>query len=140
MDGLENPSYRNLQPPNAAMLAQSVLNEICRLLAEDELTQEQIAARMGVSRTTIWAIAADKRPASPPYTPEEEPSPPDPPARCPACGGLVYLPCLLCQLRGLASTVRPPESDEELPEPTRLELKPEHRRRYEEIRRQGAMP
>lgn len=84
------------------MLTLPVVLEIRRLLEEGELSQRTIAAKMGVSRSTVSALANGRRgwhgrqsarsmlrPSSGAALPQ----------RCPDCGGLVFMPCRLCRLR-----------------------------------------
>lgn len=83
------------------MLAPHVIQQIAALLAEGRLSQRRIAVLLGVSRGTIGAIAAGNRPEAyvPPPADGDEDQPAGPAARCPGCGGLVYLPCRLCRVR-----------------------------------------
>lgn len=85
------------------MISQGVVDQILRLLAEGRLSQRKISRALGVSRGTIGAIAKGHRPR--PRTTDERWGdtyrPLGPPTRCPGCGGLVYMPCLLCRVRNL---------------------------------------
>ncbi len=82
-----------------------VVEEIRRLLDEAELSQRKIADKLGVSRGTVGAISNGQRGI---YGREHDPHEPDlcnlnlPPERCPGCGGMVYVPCLLCRARRYA--------------------------------------
>ena len=83
------------------MLAPARVKEAERLLAEGRLSQRKIARAIGISRATIGAIAAGRRPD---YEARErarasELEPWGPLARCPGCGGMVYSPCRLCRVR-----------------------------------------
>jgi hypothetical protein len=84
------------------MLAISVVEEIQRLLDEGKLSQRKIAARLGVGRGTVGAIASGQRGL---YGRETDPDGPHPlvpqapPERCPQCGFLVYTPCMICSTR-----------------------------------------
>ena len=87
------------------MLPLVVVEEIRRLLDEAELSQRKIADKLGVSRGTVGAISNGQRGI---YGREPDPHEPDlcrldlPPERCPGCGGMVYVPCLLCRTRRYA--------------------------------------
>lgn len=84
------------------MLALSVVQEIDRLLQEGELSQRKIAARLGVSRGTVGAIASGRRGlyGKDPHDNHREPLPPQsPPRRCKRCGYYVHMPCLICRSR-----------------------------------------
>jgi transcriptional regulator with XRE-family HTH domain len=150
------------------MLAPHLVEEIRRLLAGGKLSQRKIARLKGVSRGTVGLIAAGKRRdpvrAAPPWDADLD-RPLEPPARCPSCGGRVYLPCRLCRTRrflekqkkgekphlnpsgsqtflsGLRKTGRnacPPglrKNGDSPREIVGLALKPDHQRRYEEVRR-----
>lgn len=85
------------------MIAPAVVREIRDLLAGGGLSQRKIAQRVGVSRGTVNAIARGKRPD---YLPRRQPAdglipPSGPPRRCPGCGGMVQMPCLVCHLRAI---------------------------------------
>jgi len=120
------------------MLAPALVAEVRRLLAEGRLSYRKIAKLSGVSRGTIGAIATGRRPDYPPPRAGEEESlePSGPPERCPECGGMVYMPCRLCSMRGAtaAERIRPAIPDAEVEELPSLDLKQEHRQRYEQVR------
>lgn len=91
------------------MIAVSKVDEIRQLLAEGRLSQRQIAKATGISRATVGAIAAGKRPdyslrQRPRDALEDEPL--GPLARCGGCGGLVHMPCRLCRIRALKEAER----------------------------------
>ena len=84
------------------MIANAVVREIRDLLAGGELSQRKIARRVGVSRGTVNAIARGSRPNY--AARRREPAgdfiaPTGLPVRCPGCGGMVQMPCLLCRVR-----------------------------------------
>jgi hypothetical protein len=65
------------------------------------MPQRQIARELGVSRSTVQQILSGE------WTGFREQEPlPEPiddgaiTERCPGCGGMVYMPCRACQLRG----------------------------------------
>ena len=89
------------------MIAPAKVKEIEDLIAEGRLSQRKIARLTGISRATIGAIAAGRRPdyderhrlrqlelAEEPLGPRQ---------RCPGCGGVVYMPCRLCRVRRIKS-------------------------------------
>jgi len=84
------------------MLPLATIQEINRLVRDGQLSQRKIARQLGVSRGTVAAIASGRRGI---YgkEPEDESSrslaPQSPPVRCPACGFLIYMPCLVCRAR-----------------------------------------
>jgi hypothetical protein len=82
------------------MLALSLVQEIDRLLSEGQLSRRKIAQRLRVSRSVVCAIANGQRGL---YGKQPEPDEPDrealPPERCPKCGYLVQMPCLVCRTR-----------------------------------------
>jgi hypothetical protein len=122
------------------MIAPDTVADIRRLLAEDVLGQREIARRMGVCRSTVGAIAAGRRLDRPAKRPPEadlwETS--DPPERCSTCGGLVYMPCMLCRLRKEIGEHRKKSPVDRTAQAVvrgiALELRPDHRSRYEDIR------
>ncbi len=84
------------------MLSLTMVLEIRRLLDEGELSQRAIAEKLNVSRGVVGAMASGRRglfgrdesaPARHAINPGALP------VRCPDCGGLVYLPCVLCAAR-----------------------------------------
>jgi hypothetical protein len=82
------------------MLLPEKVEQVRRLLAAGEATYRDIAKLAGVSRTTVQAIALNRR-REPLPKPEPDERPVGPPVRCPGCGGLVYAPCVLCRIRRL---------------------------------------
>ena len=91
------------------MIAPKIVAEIRRLLDLKTHSQRRIAALLGVSRGTVAAIASGRRATTCRRTQcDDDPAEPSgPPARCPGCGGLVYMPCLLCRLRKTERRARP---------------------------------
>ena len=85
------------------MIASAVVSEIRDFLAEGALSQRRIAQRLGVSRGTVNAIARGRRPDYDARWPEPMAddfiTPDGLPQRCPGCGGMVQMPCLLCHVR-----------------------------------------
>jgi len=78
--------------------------EIRGMLLEGKLSQRRIAERAGVSRGTVSAIALGKRPDREDRrqaVPGDFVPPSGPLRRCPGCGGMVQMPCLLCHVRRL---------------------------------------
>jgi hypothetical protein len=83
------------------MLAMAKVKEVERLLLEGRLSQRKIAAIVGISRATVSAIAAGRRPD---YEARlaaraSELEPLGPIVRCGGCGGRVYSPCRACRVR-----------------------------------------
>ncbi len=125
------------------MLATSQVNEIRRLLETGNYSQRKIARMTGVSRGSIGAIAGGRRPDYENRLKEDDETgqPQGPPGRCETCGALVYPPCRLCTLRrqlALKRQIPPlpgPLVESQPPEPLGLELRDEHRKRYEQVRR-----
>ncbi len=146
------------------MIAPSMVKQVRDLLAERKWSQRKIAKMMGVSRGTVGAIASGKRTDHdrlPRVKPDEPDRPTGPPERCPGCGGIVYMPCRLCRVRELLkkASKTPWRGRAEkgtrfnLPErpggcfaqikpgpffgsedPLQLDLREEHRVRYEQVR------
>lgn len=86
------------------MIADAVVAEIRELLVQGGLSQRGIAQRLDVSRGTVSAIARGKRPdhaARPRRRADDFIPPAGPPVRCPGCGGMVRMPCLLCHVRAI---------------------------------------
>ena len=88
------------------MLSLALVEEIDRLLQDGRLSQRKIAARLGVGRGTVSAIANGHRglfgrePQGTRHEPSLRPSlHGEPSVRCPRCGFKVYLPCLVCRTR-----------------------------------------
>lgn len=84
------------------MLNRYVIDQVKTLLAQGELSQREIARRLKISRGTVNAIANGRRRDRPEPDPNEDIGLfVGPPRRCRDCGGMVYMPCLLCQVRRL---------------------------------------
>jgi transcriptional regulator with XRE-family HTH domain len=121
------------------MIEENTVAEIRRLLAEGSLSQRKIAGLTHVSRGTVSAIASGRRPQYDGPTGDDWAEPTGPPVRCPDCGGMVYLPCQLCRVRKLIAKRRRTPQDrtgqrKDAFEPIDLDLRPDHRARYEEVR------
>ena len=84
------------------MLSLALVEEISRLLAEGQLSHRKIAAKLGVSRGTVGAIASGRRgmyghePGAENLSLNQQSALAE---RCPTCGAMVYKPCLLCRSR-----------------------------------------
>jgi len=87
------------------MLPTALVHEIDRLLKQGELSHRKIAARLGVSRGVVSAIAKGRRGLYGKESDDEPRSltPTLPPARCPRCGYRIYPPCLVCCARDAAA-------------------------------------
>jgi hypothetical protein len=83
------------------MLPIALVNEIDSLIHEGSLSHRRIAARLGVSRGIVSAIANRRRGlyGHDPFAKHSPLVPTSPPTRCPTCGYRVYLPCLVCRTR-----------------------------------------
>ena len=91
------------------MLSLTQVLKVRRLLDEGALSQRAIAQKMKISRGIVGAIASGQRglfgrdeaaPAKYAINPGALP------VRCPDCGGLVFLPCLLCAARAYRYGIR----------------------------------
>ena len=86
------------------MIAPHIVHAIRELLHEGQMSQRGIAKRLGVSRGTVNAIARGKRrerPLQSRMSTVEGFGIASEPVRCPGCGGLVHMPCLLCYVRSI---------------------------------------
>ncbi|HLA83676.1 MAG TPA: hypothetical protein VJL29_02695 [Thermoguttaceae bacterium] len=103
------------------MIAPQVIHEIQRLLEREELSHRKIAARLGVSRGTVNAVADGshaRRDVCRRQRPDRFDPPHGPPRRCPVCGRLVQMPCLACHLQKLtAKRATSPRDPRTRPEP-----------------------
>ena len=91
------------------MIPPALVQEVRRLLAQPGLSQRKVAILTGVSRASVGAIAAGRRPeypvrCNPDDTDDDFPQ--GPAERCPTCGGMVYMPCRLCRVRSIKSQER----------------------------------
>ncbi len=77
------------------------IEKIEALLAQENMSQRQISRITGVSRGIIAQIAAGNRPDYIARQLEQGAldEPRGPLARCGTCGGRVYMPCRLCEVR-----------------------------------------
>jgi hypothetical protein len=94
------------------MIAENMITEVRRLLAEKSLSQREIAKRTGVSRGTVSAVASGKRRNGPrPLRSSDECGgfrpPTGMPTRCRGCGALTQMPCLACYIRARNAARRP---------------------------------
>jgi predicted transcriptional regulator len=83
------------------MLTPAKITEARRLLDRGLMSQREIARELGISRTTLRAIAKGRRPEIPVDAAEDDSKCQLPPVRCRGCGGMVHAPCRLCRLREL---------------------------------------
>ncbi len=84
------------------MIPHHKVDTVRELLAAGTLSHRNIAEKVGISRATVGEIATGRRPDFPPRaTPADElfATPSGPPVRCDGCGGRVYMPCRLCEVR-----------------------------------------
>ena len=116
------------------MIAPKIVADVRRLLAEGTHSQRKIARLTGISRGTVGAIASGRRTDYDNSGNGDLEEPSGPPERCPGCGGMVYMPCLLCQARN-ESAENPRRSAYSSVAPVRagLELRPEHHARYRQV-------
>ncbi len=119
------------------MLAPWLVEQVKQLLAEGRHSQRQVARIVGVSRGTVHAIATGKRRDRPAPKPSGFPGqePPGPVERCAGCGAVVETPCRLCRVRRLLAEGRLQRLPGKPEGRLGLELREEHRRRYEQVRR-----
>jgi hypothetical protein len=116
------------------MIHPSLVTAVQHLLAEQQLSHRKIAAKTGVSRSSVGRIARGERPEyDDPGDPEDAPK-----VRCPGCGGLQTLPCCVCRDRTAVADIeaaarRTPGAEESEPDELNLELRPNHQARYEPI-------
>ena len=86
------------------MIAEEKIREAETMLARGTMSQRKIAKITGLSRGTIHMIANGTRTIQvkviDPDMPPEQVN--GPKVRCPGCGGMVQMPCLLCYLKSLA--------------------------------------
>lgn len=115
------------------MLSPAQIRRIKELLADGTHTYRQIAHLLGVSLGTVSAIASRRR-WSDEVVDLHRDEPEGPPQRCPECGGLVMMPCLLCATREQIIRGRLPQLAALLDAPLGLDLTPEHQRRYAQVR------
>ncbi len=117
------------------MITPAAIHEIERLLKEGQHSRRQIAELAGVARGSVTAVVSGERRVddfldqTPIYKPLSKPR------RCPSCGGMVRMPCKLCQTRELMRSKSLTEHRPILDTPIGLNLKPEEQARYAEVRR-----
>lgn len=93
------------------MISPKIITEAARLLLARELSQRQIAARLGISRGTVLAVSRQRRSlklrrvqrAAKPRSKQQRRyvervtlHAARLPERCPECRNLVQLPCQIC--------------------------------------------
>ena len=112
------------------MISQEKYQAVQKLLADGVLSQRRIAALVGVNRGTVRAIAAETRSHKNRRTDKTQDRwTSDDLSRCPICGNMVMMPCLICEIqqRGFCSD----SSDEAIT--IGFDLKPDHQERLQEI-------
>jgi hypothetical protein len=85
-------------------VTQAKVLEVQRLIKLGDLSFRKIARMVGIGRGTVGQIASGKRLAWPDRVRAADNRAyrhAGPIARCPECGGRVYIPCLLCHVRAL---------------------------------------
>jgi hypothetical protein len=88
------------------MISVALEKRVRSLLAEGTLSQRSIARLTGLSRSSIGGIARGNRRAFIAAGVDDGVkffSTSQSPQRCPECGGLVYMPCHACRIRGYVS-------------------------------------
>ena len=84
------------------MIAAETIAEIRRLLAEGRHSQREIARQTGVCRGSVGTIASGRRRNGDDSLESREDELAvlsGPPVRCRGCGGMVYMPCVLCRVQ-----------------------------------------
>ena len=81
------------------MLTLKTIIEIQGLLEEGELSRRAIAARLGVSRGTVNAVANGQRGIWGKIPEDEKAGRTAQAERCHECGYSVYKPCIICEAR-----------------------------------------
>jgi hypothetical protein len=118
------------------MITSEKVAEIERLLTEGHHSQRTIAVMANVSRGTVAAIAAGRRPNYDELRrrrAEEDAFARGPVGRCSTCGGTVRLPCRLCHVRKLLAESKLPALPPWPEEAPQVTLTGEYRLRYEEV-------
>ena len=117
------------------MLQQATVDEIRRLLTAGQWSMRKIARELRVCRGTVGAIAHGRRKDRVPKERDDDLLlPRGPPQRCPGCGGMVLMPCLLCRVRRRIRKRRYYCPEQPGVDP-HLELVGQDRDRYEQARR-----
>lgn len=117
--------------PKIPMIKNAVIAQIEQML-DSNLSLRKIAARLGVSHTTVSRVASRKRNQVDLSDQIDEAQ--GPIVRCPKCGGRTRLPCAYCQITKSKRVIKITPSDLQPAEEFQVELVGEHRRRYEKIR------
>lgn len=120
-------------------IAENRIAEVKRLLAVGCYSQRQIARMTSISRGVISAVKLGRRRDRPRSRSEEDDANDmnGPKERCPGCGGMTTMPCRTCRDRqALAKARRRPGAEINDPDGLNLQLKPETKARYEEVRSQ----
>jgi len=116
---------------------------LVKRLLEEGMTQRDIARQTGVSRGTVSRVSQGILTVGERHEETSFPKRLDQPTRCPKCGLLVTTdPCIFCYTEAYSEIDRPTKKTgrrrkqhNDDSDPLRIRLRPEHRRRYEEIRR-----
>lgn len=88
-----------------------MVDEAQRLWSTGQWSQRQISRYLGICRATVRLIILGKYTIRLREQDEQQAAMFDPeagpPEHCPTCGGMVYMPCHLCYVRGLKSRAIP---------------------------------
>lgn len=117
------------------MIPPSTILEIQRLLKKKHYGRRKIAKRLRVSLGTVVAVATGVRQVKDYLDHPLEREPAKETRRCPSCGALVNMPCMLCQTREMLAGHQLPPLEPRVDTPIGLNLKPEHQAGYAEVRR-----
>lgn len=96
------------------MIANEVIREVERLIAERQLSQRAISARTGISTVMVNRIAAGKRKIKLVAKVDRQHDSEQwrkPYYRCKGCGGKVQIPCLRCAIKNGTADERPAFSE-----------------------------
>lgn len=88
------------------MIHPVIIREVKQLLANGQLSHRKIAAKVGVSRGTVGAVARGVRDERWPKKSDVWETTHGPAQRCPSCGARVYMPCRLCKVRAAVARER----------------------------------
>lgn len=106
------PVLRLVIPRGPVMrITTEIVAQVQRLLTQENHSQRQAAALVGISRGTVRLIAQGRlagRAVRSADSDDDDLRPPGVARRCPGCGGMVYLPCRLCRVRAWMARPRCP--------------------------------
>lgn len=123
---------------NVRLISAHVIRQVEELLKKSGLSRRAIAKQIGISRSVVNKVAAGEVTSVERFTREAKRQSPTNVGeyRCSTCGGkTTRFPCAKCYVETIRPSLEPLQAPPESSVVVGLELRPEHRAAYEDVRR-----